>query len=107
MDESHENSRRIWINVLAQYCWHGLCDALGPGYSMRTVLSIPNWLQLALETGSLSQLQLFPHSHTHRHFHTYAHRVMLRQGALSGLSCFVEFLKKTKRPVAFGLGTLI
>lgn len=69
MDESHENRLRIGINGLAQYLWRGPRDALGPASNLRTVLSTLHWSQLALETGSFSQSQLFffppPHISTH------------------------------------------
>lgn len=42
----------------------GLRDALGPAFSMWTVPPALHWSQLALETGSHSQLQLLLHSHT-------------------------------------------
>lgn len=85
MDESHENRLRIGINGLAQYLWRGPRDALVPASNLRTVLSTLHWSQLALETGSFSQSQLF---------HTYAHMLMHSQRALNGLWCLVGFKKR-------------
>lgn len=68
----------------------GLSDALGSAFSMLDV----HWTQLALETGSFLQLQLFFHSHTHRHVHTYAHRLMQRQGGLNERPRHVGVQKK-------------
>lgn len=52
------------------YLRQGLRDALSPACNLQTVLSTLHWSQLALETGSFSEVQLFFHSHSHSSAHT-------------------------------------
>lgn len=80
-----------------------LCSWPSEATSPRAVLSTVHWSQLALETGSLSQLQLFSHSHTHRHFHMYTHRLV--HSAVCSASC--QEKKKKKSPVVGCKCTLV
>lgn len=52
------------------YLRQSLHDALGPACNLQTVPSTLHWSQLALETGSFSEVQLFFHSHSHSSAHT-------------------------------------